>query len=172
MAGMSSLGMSKLKALLQDQVIQMGGTGSVSSADVIEALRKAHPSAIKEVSRELEDGQLHRILSQLAGRSPKEKGNEPDLFSDYSGVHQFIGIEIERDGHRVVEWKPIGATTLKELSSWLESDRKSSTTRRQRETGMVKMLRDLSKVAQGHTELTVAEALALRTDRKKRKPAA
>jgi hypothetical protein len=169
---MSTLGMSKLKALLQEQVLLLGGKGSVSSSEVIEAVRKTYPRAIQEVSRELEDGQLHRILSQLANRRPKEKGNEPDLFSDYSGIHQFIGIEIEHDGHRVVEWKPIGTATLKELSSWLESDRKSSTTRRQRETGMVKLLRDLSKVAKGDTNLTVAEAIALRNERKKQKPAA
>ena len=169
---MSSLGMSKLKALLQDQVLQMGGTGSVSSSAVIEALRKAHPSAIKEVSRELEDGHLHRILSQLAGRRPKQSGNEPDLFSDYSGIHQFIGIEVERDGHRTVEWTSIGAAKLKELASWLSSDRKSSTTRRQRETGMAKMLRDLSKVTKGDTDVTVADAMARRNTQKQQKPAA
>jgi hypothetical protein len=169
---MSTLEMSKLKALLQEQVILLGTKGSVSSDAVINALRKTHPGAIKDVSRELEDAQMHRILSQLANRRPKDQGNEPDLFSDYSGIHQFIGIEAERDGHRSVEWKPIGTATLKELSVWIDSDRKSSTTRRQRESGMVKMLRDLSKAAKGDKDITVAEAMALRSEQKKQKPAA
>lgn len=87
---------------------------------------------------------------------------EPDMFADYTGVHQFIGIEIERDGQRLIEWKPIGKVTLRELATWLDSDRKTSTTRRQRNAGMAKMLRDLSKVAKGAKDATVEAAMALR----------
>jgi len=84
------------------------------------------------------------------------------MFADYTGVHQFIGIEIERDGQRLIEWKPIGKVTLRELATWLDSDRKTSTTRRQRNAGMAKMLRDLSKVAKGAKDATVEAAMALR----------
>ena len=158
---MSTLGMSKLKALLQEQALKMGGSGSVPSEVVIEAVRKAHPEAIRAVSRELEDGHMHSVLSRLAGRRPKDKGNQADMFADYPGVRQLIGIEIERDGRRAVEYKRIDVMTLEELDAWLSANRKSSATRRQRERGMVKMLRDLSKAAKGVTTMTVAEAMAL-----------
>lgn len=165
---MSTLGMSKLKALLQHQALRMGSSGSVPPEAVIEAVRKAHPDAIRQVSRELEDGHMHSVLSRLASRRPKDNGNQADMFADYPGVRQLIGMEIERDGRRTVEYKPIGAATLEELDAWLSANRKSSATRRQRERGMVKMLRDLSKAAKGVTTMTVAEAMVLLNAQKKK----
>lgn len=136
---------------------------SVSSGAAIEAVRKNNPEAIAAASRELEDGMMHRLVSQLATRRPKD--SDGDLFSDYPGVHQFIGIEIERDGRRVTEWKPIGLVTLRELAAWLDGDRKTSSTRRVRNAGMTKMLRDLSKAAKGAKDITVEAAMALREAR-------
>lgn len=146
-------------------MIKLGATGSVSSGAVIEAVRNNNPDAIAAVSRELEDSMMHRLVSQLATRRPKDHDGEPDMFTDYSGVHQFIGIEIERDGRRAIEWKPIGQVTLRELAAWLDADRKTSTTRRGRNPGMTKMLRDLSGVAKGAKDITVEAAMALRRAR-------
>ncbi|MFZ3312041.1 MAG: hypothetical protein WA280_22045, partial [Xanthobacteraceae bacterium] len=119
MGGMSSLGISKLKGLLQEQVLKLGAEGSVSSGAVIEAVRRSHPEAIKAVSLELENGMMLRLISQLAARRPKDQRNTPDMFADYPGVHQFIGIEVERAGERLTEWKPIGKVTLGEFAAWL-----------------------------------------------------
>lgn len=139
--------------------------GSASSAAVIEAVRKAHPDAIKDASQELEDASMARLLSQLAARRPKDLDGEPDMFADYPGVHQFIGIEVERDGERMTEWKPIGKVTLRELDAWLAADHKTTTTRRQREPGMAKLLRDLSEAAKGRGNITVDAAMKIRRRR-------
>jgi hypothetical protein len=159
---MSTLEMSKLKSLLQEAVIKLGAEGSVSSAAVIDEVRKNNPKDIDVVSRELQDGMMQRLISQLATRRPKQSDGQPDMFAGYPGVKQFMAIEIERDGQRTVEWKPIEKTTLRELAGWLASERKTSRTRRQRHRGMATMLRDLSKAAKGNQNITVEEAMALK----------
>src|SRR5262249_7118029 len=107
---MSTLEMSKLKGLLQDAVMKLGAEGSVSSAAVIDEVRKNNLKDIGAVSRELEDGMMHRLISQLATRRPKRHDGQPVMFADYPGIQQFIGIEIERDGQRIFEWKPLEKT--------------------------------------------------------------
>jgi hypothetical protein len=166
MAGMSSLAISKLKGLLQEQVLKQDEAGaSGSSAAVIDAVRKAHPAAVKAASLELENGMMARLLSQTAGRRPKDRASEPDMFADYPGVHQFIGVEVERERGRAPEWKPIDKVTLRELSGWLADDHRTETTRRQREPGMTKLLRDLSEAAKGAKDITVGDAMKLRRAR-------
>jgi hypothetical protein len=108
---------------------------------------------------------MGRILSQLAARRPKDHAREPDMFADYPGVHQFIGVEVEREGAKVSEWKPIDKVTLGELGSWLADDHRTETTRRQREPGMAKLFRDLSETAKGRKDITVAAAMKLRRAR-------
>jgi hypothetical protein len=160
---MSSLAVSKLKGLLQEQVTRQDKAGeSGSSGAVIEAVRKAHPEAIKAASLEMENGMMARYISQLAAKRPKDLDGTPDMFADYPGVHQFMMIEIERKGASSPEWKPIEKITLGELGDWLAEDRRTETTRRQREPGMAKLLRDLSVVAKGRKDLTVAQAMKLR----------
>jgi hypothetical protein len=159
---MSSLGMAKLKTLLQEQVLAQDKAGESGSSDaVIEAVRKADPDAIKAVSLELENGMMKRILSQLAARKPKEVDSEPNMFADYPGVHQFIGVQVERDGETVWEWRPIDHVTLSQFGAWMADDHRTETTRRQREPGMAKLFRDLSSVAKGRKDLTVTEAMKL-----------
>lgn len=156
---MSTLEMSKLKGVLESTVNQLGQAGSVSYGAVIEAVRKADPTAISAVTRELEDGMLHRILSQLSTRRPKDNG-QADLFEGYA-VQQFIGIEVERDGRRTVDLILLSKATLNQLAAWLSASRKTRQTRRQRNPGMNKLLRDLSKVAKGQHEMTVETAIKL-----------
>lgn len=139
---------------------EAGASGS--SGAVIEAVRKHHPSAIKAASLELENAMMARLLSQLAGRRPKDHAREPDMFADYPGVHQFIGVLVERDGERAPEWKPIDKVTLGELGGWIADDHRTETTRRQREPGMAKLLRDLSEAAKGKKDITVGDAIRLR----------
>ena len=56
---MSSLAMSKLKTLLQEQVLKQDEAGlSGSSAVVIDAVRKDNPEAIKDASLELENAAM------------------------------------------------------------------------------------------------------------------
>jgi hypothetical protein len=159
--------MSKLKTLLQDQVLKRDEAGlSASSGAVIDALRKENPGAIKDASEELENSAMTRVLSQLAGRRPKDEApDQPQMFSEYAGVRQFIGVEVERQGAKATEWKPIRRVTLGELGSWLSNDHKTETTRRQREPGMTRMFRDLSLVAQGRKDITVSDAMKLRRAR-------
>jgi hypothetical protein len=159
---MSTLEMAKLKGILQDTVIALGKGNSVSSGAVIEAVRQKDPRVIELVSRQLEDGMMHRVLSQLATRRPKDHDGQPDMFSDYSGIHQFIGVQIKRDGHFTTEWKSIEDATIRELGAWLSTDRRSSSTRRQRERGMAKLFRDASKAANGSMDMTVKAAMALK----------
>jgi hypothetical protein len=163
---MSTSEMSKLRGVLQDTVRQLGQAGSVSSGAVIDAVRTNNPEAIKPVSRQLEDGALHRLLSQLATRSPKDD-NQSAIFADYPGVRQYIGIEIERDGHRTTEWKLLSKATLRELTAWLATERKIIATRRERNPGMAKLLGDLSRVVSSQ-DMTVQEALATRAAKKGR----
>ena len=138
---------------------------SGSSAAVIDAIRKHHPAAIRAASQELENAMMARLLSQLAGRRPKDHAREPDMFADYPGVHQFIGVVVERDGEHHPEWRPIDKVTLDELGAWIADDHRTGTTRRQREPGMAKLLRDLSGAAKGRKDITVGEAMKLRRAR-------
>ena len=108
---------------------------------------------------------MARYLSQLAATHPKDLDGAPDMFADYPGVHQFMMVEIEREGASGPEWKPIEQITLGELGGWLAEDRRTETTRRQREPGMAKLLRDLSEAAKGKKEITVGEAMKLRRAR-------
>jgi type II secretory pathway component PulJ len=167
MAGMSSLAMAKLKGLLQEQVFkQDAARASGSSAAVIEAVRKAHPEAVEAASLELENATMARMLSHLAARHPNEdESGEPSLFSDYPGVRQFIMVTVERDGESVPEWRPIEHVTLSELGTWIAEDRRTETTRRQREPAMAKLLRDCSEVAKGRKDMTIGEAMKLRRAR-------
>jgi hypothetical protein len=163
---MSSLAISKLKTLLQEQVLKQAEAGeSGSSSAVIDAVRKHHPAAIKAASVELENAAMGRLLSQGAGRKPMDLDGAPDLFAGYPGLHQSITIPVERDNKRGPEWKPILTVTLGELAEWLNDDHKTDRTRRQRERGMAKLLRDLSDVAKGRKDLTVAEVMKLRRAR-------
>ena len=84
------------------------------------------------------------------------------MFSEYAGIRQFIGVEVDRAGAKATEWKPIRRVTLGELSGWLSADHRTETTRRQREPGMARMLRDLSQIAQGRKDITVGDAMKLR----------
>jgi hypothetical protein len=163
MAGMSSLAISKLNGLLQEQVLKQDEAGaSGSSAVVIEAVRKVHPDAVKAASLELENASMARLLSQQAARRPKDLAREPDMFADYSGIRQSIAVQVERDGKRGPEWKPIDKVTLGELGTWMGDDHRTDTTRRQREPGMAKLLRDLSAAARGRKDITVSDAMKLR----------
>ena len=158
---MSTLEMKKLKGLLQETVIKLSAAGSVSSGAAIDALRKSDAATIQLASHELEDGMMHRLLSQLATRRPKNHDGQPDMFAGYPGLQQFIGIEVTRDGVHALEYKPIEKATLGELAAWLATERKTSVTRRQRNPGMAKLLRDLSKAAKGSKSITVGAAMAL-----------
>lgn len=128
---------------------------------MIEAVRKNNSDLIRRASRQLEDGMMQRLISQLAARRPPNS-DQMDLFAGYQGVHQFIGVEIERDSERTFEWKLLRKSTLRELGLWLSVTRKTPRTRRQRNPGMVKLLRDLSKAANGDLEITVEAAMALK----------
>jgi hypothetical protein len=128
---------------------------------VIAALRKSDPEAIEAASRELQDGMMHRLLSQITTRRPKSKEGQPDFFAGYAKLQQIIGVEVVRDGRRSLELKLLEKATLSELAAWLAIDRRSSTTRRQRMPGMAKLLRDLSKAAKGQNSITVERAMAL-----------
>jgi hypothetical protein len=141
---------------------KLGEPDSVSSDAVIEAVRGSNPGAIALVSRLLENAHMRRRISQLAARRPKVSPDQDDLFADYSGVRQFIRIDVDRDGDHSEEWKKILKATLQELNEWLAADRRSSSTRRQRNPGMAKLVRDLSRIAKGNMSLTVEQALALR----------
>lgn len=165
---MSSLAISKLKGLLQDQVTKQDEAGdSGSSGAVIEAVRKAYPDAVKAASIELENASMARLLSQLSRRRQKAdaEADQPDMFADYKGIHQFIGVIVEREGVPVPEWKPIKKVTLGELGVWLADDHKTDKTRRQREPGMVRLFRDLSETAKGRKDITVDAAMRLRRAR-------
>jgi hypothetical protein len=163
---MSSLAISKLKGLLQEQVLKQDEAGeSGSSAAVIDAVRKHHPAAIKAASLELENASMARLLSQQAARRPKDLAREPDMFADYPGVHQAIAVQVDRNGKRGPEWKPIDKVTLGELGAWIAEDHRTETTCRQREPGMSKLLRDLSEAAKGRKDITVGEAMKLRRAR-------
>jgi hypothetical protein len=164
---MSSLAISKLKGLLQEQVSKQYEAGeSGSSAAVIEAVWKNHPEAVKTAAIEYANAMMARLLSQLANHCPNEQQQaQPDLFEGYSGLHQFIAIPVERDGKTEVEWIPLPKVALGQLAGWLADDHRTETTRRQREPGMAKLLRDLSGAAQGRKDITVEEALKLRRAR-------
>ena len=163
---MSSLAVSKLKGLLQEQIAQRAAAGeSGSSAAVIDAVRKANPEAIKAASLEMENAMMARYISQLAIKQPKHLDGAPDMFADYPGVHQFMRVQVQRDGTDGPEWQLIGKVTLGELGEWLGQDRRTKTTRRGREPGMAKLLRDLSDVAKGRKDITVEDAMKLRRAR-------
>ena len=155
--------MSKLKTLLQEQVFKQAKAGESGSSDaVIDAATEANPEAVNDAIQELARGMMKRILSQLAARKPQEIDSEPNMFADYPGVHQFIGVLVERDGETAWEWRPIDNVTVGQLGAWMADDHRTETTRRQREPGMAKLFRDVSATAKGRKDLTVAETLKLR----------
>jgi len=164
---MSSLAISKLKGLLQEQVSKQDEAGeSGSSAAVIEAVWRDHPEAVKAAAIEYANAMMARLLSQLANRCPNEQEQEqPDLFEGYSGLHQFIAIAVERDDQTEMEWKPLPKASLGQLAGWLSDDHRTETTRRQREPGMAKLLRDLSEAAKGRKDITVEDAMKIRRKR-------
>jgi hypothetical protein len=108
---------------------------------------------------------MARYISQLAVKRPKDLEGEPDMFADYPGVHQFMMVEVARDGASGSEWKPIEMITIGQLGAWLAEDRRTETTRRQREPGMAKLFRDASEVAKGRKDITIADAMKLRRAR-------
>jgi len=128
---------------------------------VVQSLRKTNPDAIEAVTRELEDGMMHRLLSQVAARRPKAPEGQADLFAGYPGLVQLISIEVIRDGRRTIEVKQLQNATLNELAAWLAQDHRSTMTRRQRKPGMTKLLRDLSKAAKGQMGMSVGKAMNL-----------
>jgi len=130
---------------------------------VIAAVRKSSPQAVTLASQDLEDLAMHWFFSRIAAMAPKDE-RQAELFSDYRGLglHQFITVQVERGGQTQTEWKLLSKATLREVGAWLRRDRKKPNTKRIREPGMAKMLRDLSKVARGNQDVTVEAALALR----------
>lgn len=164
---MSSLAVSKLKGLLQEQVSKQHEAGkSGSSAAVIEAVWKDHPDAVQAAAVEYANSMMARLLSQLANQCPTEQEQaQPDLFEGYSGLHQFISIPVERDGVTALEWVPLPRANLGQLAGWLADDHRTETTRRQREPGMARLLRDLSQAAGGRKDITVEAAMKLRRAR-------
>ena len=169
---MSSLAIQKLDTLLQDQVYKQDKAGASGSSDaVIEAVRREHPAAIRAASIELENDSMRRRLSRLGARRPNketaEEGEpgEPDMFAGYPGVRPFMRVQIKRDDKTGPEWKPLENITLGEFGAWLAEDRRTETTRRQREPGMAKLFRDLSEVAKGRKDITVRDAMKLRRAR-------
>lgn len=146
-------------------MIKLSKSGSVSSGAVIDHLRKSDPDSVKRASRELEDGMMHRLLSQIATRRPNFLDGQSEMFADYPGLRQSIGIDVERDGVRSTEWKPISKLLLSELAAWLAQERKTPLTRRQRNPGMTKLLRDASKAAKGTMNITVEAAMKLKRAR-------
>lgn len=150
-------------------MVKLGQEGSISSGKVIAAVRKSTPDAVKLVSEELENLAMHWFFSRIAALTPKDQ-RQIELFADYRGVHQFITVEVERDGQKDTEWKLLSKATLREVGAWLRRDRKKPTTKRVREPGMAKMLRDLSKAAKGKQDITVEAALALKAAQGGKKP--
>lgn len=136
---------------------------------MIESARKRDPAAIRSLSRDLEDIALARLLGQVAARKPVADG-QTELFGEYPGLHQLLGIEVEQDGRRVVHYKLLPKMTLRELGAWLSTEHKKSSTRRQRNPGMVKLLRDLSRIA-GSQDVTIEDAMAARAARRGEKRA-
>jgi hypothetical protein len=132
---------------------------------VITAFRKSNPEEIEAASRELQDAALRKLIGQLATRRPKSKDGQVDLFAGYSSLNQFIGVEVARGDRRLMEWKLLQKATLAEVSAWLAVDRKISASRRQRNPGMTKLLRDLSKAADGQMNTTVEKALKIHRKR-------
>ena len=158
---MSTLEMKKLKSLLQESAIKLSDKDSVSFGAVIQELRKSDPKAIHAVTQELEDGMMHRLLSQIALRRPKAQEGQLDMFAGYSGLVQLIAINTVRDGRHITEFKQLPKAKLRDLATWLAADRKTTATRRQRNPGMAKLLRDLSKVSKGSDSMTVEQAMKL-----------
>jgi hypothetical protein len=163
---MSSLAISKLKTLLQEQVLKQDEAGeSGSSAAVIEAVWKNHPEAVKTAAVEYANSMMARLLGQLANCNPTHQEAQGDLFEGYSGLRRSISVPVERDGKTEQEWKPLTKATLGQLGSWLSDDHRTDETRRQREPGMAKLFRDLSETAKGRKDLTVEDAMKLRRAR-------
>jgi hypothetical protein len=153
---MSKLDISKLKGLLQQAANDEGRKDSFSFDAVIKAVRKSNPEAIKVVSAILEDATMHRYLSQMGERKPLASDDDQAEMSldSYAGVRQWIPV-----GNS--EFKFIKKAMLRQVNTWLVDDQKRSSTRRQRNPGTAKMVRDLSKAA-GTLDITVEDALALR----------
>ena len=142
-------------------MVKLGQEGSISSGKVIDAVRKSKPEAVALASEDLENLAMHWFFSRIAARTPKDS-RQAELFSEYRGLHQFITVDGGRDGPTSLEWKLLSKATLREVGAWLRRDRKNPSTKRVREPGMAKMLRDLSKVAGGNQDITVEAALAIR----------
>jgi hypothetical protein len=166
---MSKMDLSKLKTLLQETMVTLAQGGSISSASVIDAVRKRNPDDVRLVAEELENMAMHVLFSRIAALKPKDE-RQTELFANYSGIHQFITIEVPGYNRTEPQWKLLSKATLREVGAWLRRDRKRPITRRVRERGMATMLRDLSKAAKGRQDITVEAALALKfaQDRKKR----
>jgi hypothetical protein len=152
---MSKLEISKLKGLLQQAANEQGQRGSFSFDAAIKTVRARNPEAIKRVSTLLEDATMHRYLSQIGERRPTVDDDQVEMsFAEYPGVRQWIPVGPS-------EFKLVTAATLRQVNSWLVDDQKRSSTRRQRNPGTAKLVRDLSKLA-GTMDITVADAMALR----------
>jgi hypothetical protein len=152
---MSKLDVAKLKGLLQQAANEQGQKGSFSFDAAIKIVRTRNPEAIKKVSVVLEDATMHRYLSQIGERKPRTDDDQAEMsFADYPGVRQWIPVG---EGEFIL----VTDATLRQINNWLIDDRKRSSTRRQRNPGTVKMVRNLSKLA-GTMDITVSKALALR----------
>jgi hypothetical protein len=142
-------------------MVNLGRDGSISSARVIDAVRKSNPEAVTLASQELENLAMHWFFSRIAALTPKDS-RQAELFAEYRGLHQFITVEGGGDGQASLEWKLLSKATLREVGAWLRRDRKKPNTKRVREPGMAKMLRDLSKAVGGNQDITVEAALAIK----------
>lgn len=159
---MSKLDVSKLKSLLQQAANERGKRTSFSFDAAIKAVRDSHPEAIECISRLLQDATMHRYLSQMGERRPRVGDDQLELaFAGYSGLRQWIPV-VGEDGQETTEFSLLLKTKLRSIGTWLSAERRSSSTRRQRNPGMAKLLRDLSKAAKGNLDLTVEEAMKLR----------
>jgi hypothetical protein len=158
---MSKIDLAKLKTLLQETMVKLGRDGSISSSKVMAAVRKSNPEAVALASEDLENLAMHWFFSRIAAHTPKDT-RQAELFAEYRGLHQFITVEIKSGGKTHIEWKLLSKATLREVGAWLRRDRKKPNTKRVREPGMAKMLRDLSKAARGNQDITVEAALALK----------
>jgi hypothetical protein len=155
---MSKLEMSKLKTVLQDETVRLAQTDSVSWDAVIRAARISSPEIFEALGRRLADSAVRKILSQQATRKPQTPASQ-GIFAGYVGLHQFIPVLVSRDGKPKIEWKLLEKATLREIGAWLAEEHKSALTRRQRNPGTAKLLRDLSKVPNS-LDMTVEQAAA------------
>lgn len=134
--------LTELRSLLSATTREMGSKGATSK-DIVAAFRKKYPSQIGNVSDQLIDIALTKLISEVSNRRPKGiAAGQIEMFSEY-GVPGMIAIRVaDEAGVRYVH-KTLAKTLISEVKQYLNDHAKPRAVSTEERRELRRLVKDL-----------------------------